>query len=80
MFYPLEEYARAMTQERQREARRARLAAAARDGGAGALRSHLARKLVAAGLRLDRRAGELARSASANASGPPANVASACCD
>ena len=80
MLYPIEEYAWATAQVRQLEASRLRLLADARDGSERTLRSHLARKLVAAGLRLDRRAGEHARSASTKASVAPSNAASACCD
>ena len=67
MFYPLEEFAWAAAQERQLNARRMRRQAEARAKCVGPLRAHLARKLVAAGLRLDRHAAESSRKASVDA-------------
>ncbi len=80
MLYPIEEYAWAAAQVRQVEARRLRLVAEARDGSARTLRSHLARTLVSAGVRLDRRAAVSARSPDGETPPPSGEVAAVCCE
>ena len=80
MLHPIEEYAWATVQVRQLEASRLRLLAEARNGSAGTLRSHLARKLVAAGLRLDRTAADFADRVRDDAQPPRRDIIPASCD
>ncbi len=80
MLYPIEEYAWAAAQVRQVEARRLRLLAEARNGSARTLRSYLARTLVSAGVRLDRKAAAFARSPGAETPPPQGEVAAVCCE
>lgn len=60
--YILEEFARAVVQEREAEAHQRRRCRERRSTSKSSLRSRLAREMVHAGLHLDPRAGELAAS------------------